>query len=276
MYALTVLSVVYLSSCAEDFYEPAAIIDEDAQTIPRAVYPIRTVKFSRPNGNYTAAMAAADFGNVSGWNTGTTKIATNTMRVFLAANTATTSAGQTADINVTDMAQYQLSWKVKFHPNFAWGASGKTGFGLKIGEGNTGCDKADDGNGGSARITWSTVSNAMNPNGDAILRPYIYHHDMTANCGVAFGSRYPASGDLDKGVWHTIKMQVKSNTGSNKDGFLKIVINGTTLVERDMRWTTNDAQRLINRMSTGTYRGDAVSTDGLIYYDNVTWTNVLD
>src|SRR5690606_6417940 len=159
---------------------------------------------------------------------------------MLKANTYNTSHGQTANIDITDKAQYQLTWKMKFHQNFEWGLGGKVGFGLKIGEGNTGCDKADDGNGGSARLMWSTNVSSLNPNGDAIIIPYIYHYDMTTNCGAALGSRYPASGSLEKGVWHTVKMQVKSNTGSNKNGLLKIIINGTTVVDRAMRWTTND------------------------------------
>jgi hypothetical protein len=47
-------------------------------------------------------------------------------------------------------------------------------------------------------------------------------------------------------------MYIKSNTGSNTDGHVQIKINDETMIDQDMRWTTNDSKRFINRMSFDT------------------------
>lgn len=53
-------------------------------------------------------------------------------------------AGVIAQIDVTDGSEYELHYDVKYHSQFDWIRGGKVGFGFKIGDGNTGCDKADD------------------------------------------------------------------------------------------------------------------------------------
>ncbi len=44
-------------------------------------------------------------------------------------------------------------------------------------------------------------------------------------------------------------MYIKSNTGNNTDGHVQMKINGATLIDQDMRWTTNDSKRFINNLS---------------------------
>jgi hypothetical protein len=79
---------------------------------------------------------------------------------------------------------------------------------------------------------------------------------------------------LNKAQWYHVHLYIKSNTGSNTDGHVQIVIDGTVVLDRDMRWTTNDAKRLIKTLSFHTFRGGSESywestTDGYIYYDNL-------
>jgi hypothetical protein len=55
---------------------------------------------------------------------------------------------------------------------------------------------------------------------------------------------------------------------------VQIVIDGTVVLDTNIRWTTNDANRLIRQMSFHTFRGGSESywesaTDGYIYYDNL-------
>ena len=44
-------------------------------------------------------------------------------------------------------------------------------------------------------------------------------------------------------------MYVKSNTGNNANGHVQIKINGETVIDQSIRWTTNDSKRLINNLS---------------------------
>ena len=87
-------------------------------------------------------------------------------------------------------------------------------------------------------------------------------------------------------------MYVKSNTGSNTNGHVQIKINGETLIDQSIRWTTNDSKRLISNLSFHTLVGFSIiflifhltfyfrfrggsqdhwksNVDSYIYYDNL-------
>ncbi len=269
---ISVLLATVVFSCKRDvtISSPG---DSGTDTSPRATYSSRTVDWNnRTDGTYTLSEATSDFGNVSGWNESRAYNSGGTCRVTLLKNALSSAGGMISNIDIPDGSEYELQFDVKFHSAFDWSRGGKLGFGFRIGEGNTGCDKADDGNGGSVRIMWYN-------NGRAILKPYVYYKDMPGTCGYDFGKTYPASGEIQRGVWYTIKIYVKSNTGSNTNGQLKIFINGTTVLSTAIRWTTNDAQRLIKTLAFHTFRGGSdtywqSTTDGYIYYDNLSWTKI--
>ncbi|HYC27554.1 MAG TPA: hypothetical protein VEB42_02045 [Chitinophagaceae bacterium] len=233
---------------------------------------------SRTNSTtYTQAQAEADFGNVIGWNDSRAFITngkdnTNGCRVTLLPNALSGAGGMITDIDVSDGSAYEMDYDVKFHSQFHWSRGGKVGFGFKIGDGNTGCDPATDGNGGSLRLMW------YSPNSDparVFFQPYVYHKDMAGTCGDTYTARYPSSGALQKGVWYHVHMYIKSNTGTNRDGHAQILINGTPILDTDIRWTTNDTKRLVRRLTFHTFRGGSesywtASTTDYIYYDNLT------
>jgi hypothetical protein len=194
------------------------------------------------------------------------------LRTTLTKNVVGPDGGLVSWIDAPDRSQYQLQFDMMFDSQFDFSAGGKVGYGFLIGEGNTGGDPGWDGNGGSARIMWY-----KNWDGRVFLRPYIYYKDQPGQYGDDFGKTYPASGSLQKGTWYNVKMFFKANTGSNTDGRIQIVINGTTLLDQAIRWTTNDLQRLVNRVTFETFRGGAdatwtSATDGNIYFDNVSWS----
>jgi hypothetical protein len=115
--------------------------------------------------------------------------------------------------------------------------------------------------------------------GRTYFRPYVYYKDQPESCGNSFGKSYPSSGSLVKGQWYTVKLYAKSNTGSNTNGYVRVTINGTTVLAQNIRWTTDDTKRLIKTLSFHTFRGGSTSnwqstTDGYIYYDNLTWTRI--
>ncbi|WP_207896564.1 polysaccharide lyase, partial [Flaviaesturariibacter flavus] len=142
-------------------------------------------------------------------------------------------------------------------------------FGLLVGDGNTGGDPGWDGLGGSIRLGWE-----KNAAGNIVLRPDVYYKDQPGSFGNNFGKQFPATGSLQKGTWYKVTMVVKSNTGSNTDGSVQLLINGTTVLDQAIRWTTNDAKRLVNTICFETFRGGAEtywqsSTNGDIYFDNL-------
>jgi len=235
-----------------------------------------------PNGaTYSQGQAATDFGNASGWNasrayTTNGKDGTVGSRVTLLPNALSGAGGMVANVDLSDGSAYEMDYDIKFHSQFNWSRGGKVGFGFGIGEANAGGDAGWDGNGGTLRLMWYSPNS--NPN-RVFFQPYIYYKDQNggpgnSNFGDTFGRSYPASGALQKNQWYHVHLYAKSNTGSNTNGHVQIVINGTVLLDQPIRWTTNDAQRLIKLMTFHTFRGGsqdywkASSTD-YIYYDNL-------
>lgn len=222
---------------------------------------------------YTQAQAEADFGNISGWNSSRSMISNGNLRITLLKNALTGAGGVISNIDVSDGSEYQLSYTIRFHSAFDFSRGGKLGFGFLVGEGNTGGDPGWDGNGGSLRLMW------YNNGSRTYFHPYVYYRDQPGEFGNNFGKSFPSSGSINVGQTYTVTMYIKSNTGSNTDGRARIVIDGVTLLDTPIRWTTNDAQRLIKRVSFHTFRGGSQShwmsaTDGYIYYDNFSITKL--
>ncbi|MDF2190401.1 polysaccharide lyase [Paraflavitalea sp. CAU 1676] len=217
---------------------------------------------------YTTAQASADFGNISGWNQGRSMISNGNLRVTLEPNALSGAGGIVSNIDVSDGSAYELDYDIRFHSAFDWSRGGKLGFGFAIGEGNAGGDPAWDGNGGTLRLMW------YNNNGRVYFHPYVYYRDQPGQYGDNFGKSYPSSGSLNKSQTYHVHMYIKSNTGSSTNGRAQIIIDGTTLLDIPIRWTTNDAQRLIRNVTFHTFRGGSQdywmsSTVGYIYYDNL-------
>ncbi|RPD41960.1 polysaccharide lyase [Chitinophaga barathri] len=229
---------------------------------------------SYANGSqYTQSQAAADFGNISGWNAGRSMISNGNLRITLEPNALSGAGGVVSNIDVSDGSEYQVSFTIRFHSAFDWSRGGKLGFGLFIGDGNAGGDPAWDGNGGSFRLMW------YNNNGRIYFHPYVYHRDQAGQYGDNFGVSYPSSGSLVKGQTYSVTLYAKSNTGSSTNGRARMIINGTTVLDRAMRWTTNDAKRLIRNVSFHTFRGGSQSywmspTVGYVYYDDLVVTKI--
>jgi len=280
--ALIMLSAVF-AACKKDS-NTVAIVDEDA-TVARAIYSSRSEDFTHSDGSYSLSTAVSDLGNISGnWQSNNVSIYSNQARVRIPANSissqpASEGSGNTVQIDVSDGSEYELSFKVRFGPNFQWSRGGKTGFGFLIGDGNTGCNKADDGNGASARLMWYNPTNQKDDTGSdsPFFRPYVYYKDMPDQCGDSFGKK---SVTLAKNTWYTIRIRVKSNTGSSYNGSVFYSVDGVTLLSKtDIRWTTNTAKRLIRSISFHTFRGGSdpywgSSSDGFIYYDDLSYTRL--
>jgi len=203
----------------------------------------------RSNETYTSAMAKADFGSVTGWHDDRAMISNGMLRITIRKNSLSGDGGLISNTKIPDGTAYQLDFEVRFHSAFNWSRGGKVGFGFGIGNDNTGCNVPHDGAGGSLRIMWYN-----NPSTKRVyFIPYVYYVGMAGPCGDNFGKSYPTTGSIQKGQIYKVHMYIKSNTGSNHDGHAQIQINGQTVFDQSMRWTTNESKRFINNLSFHTY-----------------------
>ncbi|RPE12425.1 hypothetical protein EGT74_02420 [Chitinophaga lutea] len=222
---------------------------------------------------YTQAQAEADFGNITGWNSSRSMISNGNLRVTLLKDALGGASGIIARTDISDGSEYQVSFSIRFHSAFDWSRGGKLGFGFLIGDGNTGGDPGWDGNGGSMRLMW------YNNGSRVYFHPYVYYRDQPGEFGDNFGKSYPATGSLNRGQTYQVQMYVKSNTGTSTNGRAKLVIDGVTVLDTAIRWTTNDSKRLIRNLSFHTFRGGSQAhwqstTDGYIYYDDLVVTKI--
>ncbi|MEQ8472606.1 MAG: hypothetical protein RIC35_15550 [Marinoscillum sp.] len=268
-----------LSGCQEDLLVPTQVIDEDAATQARAIYSSREVYFSQSNGGFSSSDASSAFGNISGWDAGSTYISSNTLRISLAANVVGTSGGMESRIDVSDGTEYWLEYKVRFHSAFDWSRGGKVGWGFQVGDGVTGCRASDaqSGKGGSMRAMWYSPNSS---DSRVYFQPYLYHQGMTSNCGESFGATYPSSGALSRGTWYTIGFYMKSNTGSSYNGTAEMKVNGSTVLRRDnIKWASSDSKRKVKGLYYSVFRGGSQSywgssSVGYIYFDDLKWNKM--
>lgn len=179
------------------------------------------------NGDYSEANATKDFRSLTQWNN-RISIQDKAIQVKLLADKLSGAGGIVTRTSIPTSNEYRLSFDVRFADDFDWSRGGKVGFGFLMGDGNTGCDKADDGNGGSARMMWYTGNN-----GETKFKPYLYYNDMPDACGDSLisSAAYPSSGSIEKGKWYTIEIYVKSNTGNNKDGHVTYKVDNTVVLD---------------------------------------------
>jgi hypothetical protein len=269
--------VITISSCSKQTTKEPEAAETETLVEPPAEIALNAIKSTWSNNwdglsngsTYTTGQANADFGNVSGWNESRAMISGDDLRITLKANALSGAGGVVANIDVSDGTAYELDFDVRYHSQFDWSRGGKVGFGFSIGDGNTGGDPGWDGNGGTLRMMWYQTDA-----GRVFFQPYVYHKDQPGEFGNTFGKSYPSSGSLNKGQTYHVHMYIKSNTGSNTDGRAQILVDGTTLLDTNIRWTTNDAKRIIKLVTFHTFRGGSQTywqspVDSYIYYDNL-------
>lgn len=274
--------VVMIYGCKSDSVEPTVqdsgdnvIVEgefpEDKQSASARLFDNHVVNWdNRAHDTYSYNEAVEDFGNLRGnWREDRCFNSNGRCRVTLLKNALSGAGGNIVNVDVPDGEEYEMEYDVMFHSQFDWSRGGKVGFGFHIGDGNTGGDPGWDGNGGTLRMMW------YNNNGSVYLQPYVYYKDQSWQYGDDFGKRFY----INKGTWYHVYMHVKSNTGSSTNGLCELKINGQTVLSMPIRWTTNDAKRLIREITFHTFRGGSQDywmspEDGYIYFDNLKWTKL--
>ena len=77
-----------------------------------------------------------------------------------------------------------------------------------------------------------------------VTRPSDDHEEWNGRMYLSF-----ILGSIEKNKLYRVHMYVKSNTAANVNGYVQVKINGTTLIDQSIRWTTNDSKRLISNLS---------------------------
>lgn len=275
VFLLAAIPVLIFLGCKKSA-ENSFVIDNDIKTPSNKDPETKTINFNRADGAYTKAQAESDFGGSILMTWQNIDISSNQARVRIPANSL--SQGNIVNIDIPDGTEYELSFKVRFATNFDWSRGGKVGFGFHIGNGYTGCNKADNGLGGTARLMWynATGSKTNYVTTGSYFRPYVYYKDMPEDCGNSFGKQ---SKQINTDTWYTVKIKVKSNTGSNTDGLVSYEIDGVNLLNQVLRWTTNADYRKVKYITFHTFRGGSqeywqATTDGYIYYDDLVFKRI--
>ncbi|MCU0469100.1 MAG: hypothetical protein MUF58_10885 [Arcicella sp.] len=288
------LSVAVINCKQDELIETNEVSSKPSSERVAAVYGEgpdgHTVTFNRSNQNYNNSLAGTDFGNIDNLREAVnTKIENNTLKVRIPKNTWSDSDlpvgdGLRFNTDIDDGSEYELSYKIKFDSNFKWSAGGKSGPGLVIGKGNSGCSAAIK-DGAGIRVMWDGAGRKENEINEAYFQPYLYYVDKNSNCGDNFGAK---SDRLKKNVWYTVYMRVKCNTGSSDNGSVFVSIKEgsnaakTLYSDSRFRWTntsSTDSNRLVKELSWNTFRGGkesywASSTDDYIYYDDIKWRKI--
>src|SRR5690606_42059200 len=169
--ALLLGMVVLLASCGSDDLMESA----DYPSSQPLVFDLNWD--AHGNGPYLEETAIKDFKALSNWNN-RVSIEGQAMTVTLLQDKLSGDGGIVARTSIPANDEYKLSFDVMFPEDFEWGRGGKVGYGLLMGDGNTGCDKADDGKGASARMMWY-----QDDDGRVTFKPYLYYNDMPEDCG---------------------------------------------------------------------------------------------
>ncbi|TAA46054.1 polysaccharide lyase [Corallincola spongiicola] len=229
---------------------------------------VRDINFNNRSGSfksYTQAMATADFGtleknaagDVRGLDRpGTTWRARNAvgngvLRTNYPANIAGgTNSGILFDQKFAAADEAVMQYRIKFGENFEWAAGGKLP-GLAGGTGRipVGCTQNLNTieNGFSARLMWRK-------RGDLVVYTYFPNRlePRQGNCGIDY-----KFAEVEDNRWYTIRQYIKLNTPGQKNGVLRMEIDGEVGLDmRDVEYRISGKSSVkINDFIFHTYRG---------------------
>lgn len=268
-----------LLSCKKDVQTKNTSTNET--TTPRYVSSI-SQNFTTTNRVYYNSAFEDHFGNNLkdfNWSNDRAYIQDETFRVKLLANTLNWQGGIIAMSDIADGQSYDLSFDIRFDPDFLFREGGKAGFGFGIGQSIAGgnADDSQDGLGGSARLMWTWNGSYHK------FKPYMYYQSMSndAYAGEPSSTEYPqGNSSIKKGVWYTIKMTVKMNTEGYTNGkmIMSIQERGVPstfreVINKDVKWASGEFRKITTLMFDTFRGGNTIEYESpetsYIYFDNV-------
>ncbi len=255
--------------------------------------------FNQYNGQnklYTRSLANNDFPRLGGRTSGgnvrglsndfpqRNRVINGELRAEYTKNDASgRSGGFIFDTSFDGVEEATLEYRVKFANDFVWATGGKLpglgGASTPNGAQPAGCTQNQNtiNNAFSARLMWRSNRSHTQP-------PYLIVYDYLPNretrCG---GNTRLGNLKLQRNKWYTVKQYLKLNSPGQRNGVLKMYIDGQKLVDLDdvvFRLSGKGSVK-INSIVMHTYRGgnrtDPVwhsPKDDYAYFDNFkVWTN---
>ncbi|MFD0862244.1 polysaccharide lyase [Sungkyunkwania multivorans] len=265
-----------------------------------SMHLVLSENFNNHSGNvqYTIAKANQDFdgiqartaseirgldGNGKTW-PHKTRIINKELRAEYLANSASgRKGGFLFDKSFEDAEEAVLEYRVKFDKDFVWAAGGKLpglGGSSKTNPGAipSGCTPNQDNrkSGFSCRLMWRTNrAHTAKPK----LVVYTYFPDNLSGCG----EDIDIIRDIKKDQWYTIRQYIKLNSPGNRNGILKMWVDGNLLVDKsDVLYRLSGKGNVkINSLIMNTYRGGGATdpvwwspTKDYTYFDDFkVWVN---
>ncbi len=255
--------------------------------------------FNQYNGQnklYTRSLANSDFPKIAGRTSGgnvrglsndfpqRNRVINGELRAQFTKNDASgRSGGFVFDSSFDGAEEATLEYRVKFANDFVWATGGKLpglgGASTPNGAQPAGCTQNQNtiNNAFSCRLMWrSNRAHTQEP----YLIVYDYLPNRETRCG---GNTRLGNLKLKRNRWYTVKQHLKLNTPGQRNGVLKMYIDGEKLVDQDnvMFRLSGKGSVKINSIVMHTYRGgnrtDPVwhsPQDDYIFFDDFkVWTN---
>jgi hypothetical protein len=142
-------------------------------------------------------------------------------------------------------SEYIFEYRLRFDAGFDFSRGGKIP-GLQGASAPSGCKRTDN-MGFSARQMWREQGR---------LITYLYDMDQSGACGntTETGVNFAA------GRWYSIKLRVKLNTASNRDGVYQLWVDDRQVTNRtNMRWMIADPSRRIDDVMLDLFFGGSTA-----------------
>jgi hypothetical protein len=217
---------------------------------------------------YDTAAATNDFGNVDTLQGGD-RLKTDTsgrLRFYLPTGMlGSANTGGIIKAKIVPKNEYTFEYEIRFDAGFPWSMGGKVP-GFSGGAGYTGGsgDGARTGDGFSVRMMWRE---------DGRIIPYLYYYEMPGDFGHTFGETL---GYFTNTKAHKVKYWAKLNTGSDKNGALKIWLDDVEVLNKtDLIYRTDNSK--IDTVHISIFAGGStpewnMTGDGYIRLSYISWT----
>lgn len=217
---------------------------------------------------YDEAAATNDFGNVSTLQGGDRlKVDTSErLRFYLPGGMlGSADTGGIIKASIVPKNEYTIEYEIRFDTGFPWSMGGKVP-GFSGGAGYTGGsgDGARSGDGFSVRMMWRE---------DGRIIPYLYYYEMPGDFGHTFGETL---GYFTNTTAHKVRYYAKLNTGSDKNGILRIYLDDVQVFEKtNLIYRTDDSK--IDTVHISIFAGGStpewnMTADGYIRLSYISWT----
>ncbi|MGB5942936.1 MAG: polysaccharide lyase [Leeuwenhoekiella sp.] len=203
------------------------------------------VDFDYPDGTtYDIEKAKQDFGNTATWsNAQNTTIDNKALRVKFTAGLFGTECGFAGATRIIPSQHVVLEYRIKFENGFTFKKGSKLP-GLGGGTTPAGGASTDDGKGFTARTSWTKES-------PGLFNVYTYYIDKATE---VYGENIHTSFSFERDIWYVAQLEIKMNSGTDSDGYIKAFIDGKEVLNRqNIRLMTVGNQ--IDQVSFSTFMG---------------------